>query len=104
MPDSEFCQRCNEDINIIEKMEHESTGTGYAKDAKHYQKLIQQPIEIMQILMKPERFIGFLQGNVMKYNLRCKGDDDKDMQKINQYSKWYDEAVAGKTINPREEE
>ena len=78
--------------------------SGSAKDATHYQLLQQQPIEIMQTLMTPEQFKGFLWGNVIKYSLRCGQKDEpvKEMQKVAQYATWYVEASEGKTINPKE--
>ena len=78
--------------------------SGSALDAKHYQILQQQPIEIMQTLMTPEQFIGFLWGNVIKYTLRCGSKDApvKEMEKAQQYARWYVEACEGKTIDPRE--
>lgn len=80
------------------------THKGSASDATHYQKLQQQPIEIMQTLMTPEQFKGFLWGNVIKYALRCglKDAPEKEMQKVRQYAEWYIEACEGKTIDPRE--
>ena len=61
-------------------------------------------IEIMQTLMTPEQFQGFLWGNVIKYALRCglKDAPEKDMEKAQQYAKWYVQACEGKTIDPRE--
>ena len=61
--------------------EHSS---GYASDAKHYQALSEQPIEIMQKLFSAEQLKGFLLGNVIKYSLRCglKDNPAKEMQKV----------------------
>ena len=77
---------------------------GTALSATHYQKLQQQPIEIMQALMTQEQFQGFLWGNVIKYALRCGSKDApvKEMEKAQQYAKWYVQACEGKTIDPRE--
>lgn len=38
------------------------TPTGYAADANHYQRLSEQPIEIMQKLFITEQLKGFLLG------------------------------------------
>ena len=78
--------------------------SGLSINATHYQKLQQQPIEIMQALMTPEQFSGFLWGNVIKYALRCGSKDApvKEMEKAQQYAKWYVQACEGKTIDPRE--
>lgn len=79
--------------------------SGYAKDAEHYQLLHMQPIEIMQKLLTPEEFRGFLHGNIIKYALRCGHKDDagKEMEKVVQYAKWYVETVRGNVIDPRAE-
>ena len=91
-----------EDLRDSIKRYYENNGT--ALSATHYQKLQQQPIEIMQSLMTPEQFQGFLWGNVIKYTLRLGSKDapEKEMQKAQQYAKWYVQACEGKTIDPRE--
>ena len=75
---------------------------GTATSATHYQLLTQQPIEIMQRLMTPEQFIGFLWGNCIKYALRLGHKDDAktDAGKLAQYSKWLMQAENGETIKP----
>lgn len=78
---------------------------GSARTATHYQVCRMQPIEIMQDVMRPEEFIGFLRGNVIKYALRMGHKDVKDEReagKIEQYAKWLRQALEGKTINPAE--
>ena len=79
---------------------------GSSLKAAHYQILDQQPIEIMQVLLTPEAFAGFLHGNVIKYALRCghKHDPIKDMRKAAQYAQWYCEAAEGRIIRPEREE
>jgi hypothetical protein len=64
--------------------------SGLSINATHYQKLQQQPIEIMQTLMTPEQFIGFLWGNCIKYALRLGHKDDtaSDAGKLAQYAQW----------------
>ena len=80
--------------------EHSS---GYASDAKHYQALTEQPIEIMQKLFSSEQLKGFLLGNVIKYSLRCglKDNPAKEMQKVAQYAAWYVDVAEGRNTNPR---
>lgn len=77
---------------------------GTAAGATHYQLGDKQPIEIMQEVMTTEEFFGYLRGNVIKYSLRMGHKDSKakDAQKAAQYSKWLAQALAGKTIDPRE--
>ena len=77
--------------------------SGYASDAKHYQALSEQPIEIMQKLFSAEQLKGFLLGNVIKYSLRCglKDNPAKEMQKVAQYAAWYVDVAEGRKIDPR---
>ena len=77
--------------------------TGDAKDAMHYQFARLQPIEVMQMFLSPERFIGMCQGTSMKYLMRMghKDDELKDARKARQYVTWMVEAMEGKTIDPR---
>ena len=62
-----------------------------------------QPIELMQMIMTPEEFKGFLKGNIIKYTMRCgkKDDPEKELTKIRRYKQWLDLAEAGEIINPR---
>lgn len=80
---------------------HRNGGT--AAEAKHYQVLPIQPIEIMQKLMSREQFLGFCHGNIIKYALRCGHKDDaaREMEKVRQYAEWYVQAAGGETIDPR---
>ena len=47
-----------------------------------------EAIDIMRLNMTKEEFRGFLIGNVIKYSHRNKGQELKDMQKIQVYSRW----------------
>lgn len=82
-----------------------TTESGYAVDAKHYQSEGQQPIEDMQQDLSKEGFLGFLQGNVLKYVRRCGKKDDpvRDMQKVIQYAEWWIKAYNGEVIDPRQQ-
>lgn len=62
-----------------------------------------QPIETMQANMSHDEFIGFLKGNIIKYVCRLGKKDDakKEAAKIRRYSEWLEQAVNGKTIDPR---
>lgn len=62
-----------------------------------------QPIETMQANMSRDEFIGFLKGNIIKYVCRLGKKDDakKEAAKIRRYSEWLEQAVNGKTIDPR---
>lgn len=71
----------------------------------HYSSKAVQPIEIMQMIMSKEEFIGFLKGNIIKYACRAgtkAGESfDKDITKAERYKLWLDQALEGKIINPR---
>lgn len=56
-------------------------------DGNHYKKMGIQPWELMESLLEPEEFIGFLKGNVMKYALRDgkKEGATKDAEKARHY-------------------
>lgn len=75
--------------------------TGTTEEAKHYMTS-KQPIELMQELMTPEQFQGFLWGNVIKYAMRLnmKGSTREDAGKCWQYAKWLCEAIEGSKIVP----
>ena len=78
--------------------------TGLPKDSTHYQHTLLQPLEIMQRIMAPEEFKGFLKGNILKYSIRGgnkQGEPaEKDLGKVETYSRWLRLAEQGKTINP----
>ncbi|MHC1762469.1 MAG: DUF3310 domain-containing protein [Negativicutes bacterium] len=79
--------------------------SGLAKDQDHYNVTGElQPIEVMQLFLPPEQFIGFLRGNTLKYSLRAgqKDEQKKEADKAVQYAIWWRQALDGKTINPRE--
>lgn len=81
---------------------------GTAATATHYQvdgaRL--QPVEILQDILTPEEFSGWLKGNMFKYFCRAgkkPGEPyEKDMAKCLQFNEWLKQAAAGKKINPRE--
>ena len=62
-----------------------------------------QPIELMQSVMSPEAFMGFLRGNLLKYASRLGKKDDvaKETTKILRYAEWLDKAAKGEKVNPR---
>ena len=49
----------------------------------HYQDMPTQPWDVMQAVLTPEEFEGFLKGNIIKYSMRagkkqgCTDDADK---------------------------
>ena len=51
-----------------------------------------EPIEVMQLVMTSDEFIGFLKGNIIKYTLRAghkQGEAaEKDIAKAKRYKQW----------------
>lgn len=68
-----------------------------------------EPIEVMQRVLNPEEFRGFLKGNIIKYSMRAgkkQGESaESDMRKAEQYAEWLQEILPWCTplINPRKE-
>lgn len=93
-----------EEIVPDSKKESHCVNTGLPKDSTHYQHTLLQPLEIMQRIMAPEEFKGFLKGNILKYSIRGgnkQGEPaEKDLGKVETYSRWLRLAEQGKTINP----
>ena len=45
----------------------------------HYKDMPMQPIEVMQAVLTPDEYRGFLKGNIIKYSMRAgrkEGTDD----------------------------
>ena len=57
----------------------------------HYTKGSMETIEKIELLLTEEEYIGFLKGNIIKYDDRMnhKGDAENDLRK----SKWYAERL-----------
>lgn len=51
-----------------------------------------EPIEVMQLIMSRDEFIGFLKGNIIKYTMRAghkQGETaEKDIAKAKRYKQW----------------
>ena len=44
-----------------------------------------QVLDVMKKTLTKSEYIGFLKGNILKYSMRTKGQDLKDLEKINNY-------------------
>lgn len=66
----------------------------------HYKTSVLEPILVMQKMFTHEEFVGFLKGNILKYRLRLGHKDDiqNEMDKIQRYEQWLEEAEQGKEI------
>ena len=64
---------------------------GTPEDAVHYHGAV-EPIELMQAILTPDEFKGFLKGNAIKYAFRAgrkAGESaEKDKTKFHVYSQW----------------
>lgn len=85
---------------VVEKTIEQSLQEEYFDE--HYHDKV-QPLEIMQEIMTPEEFRGFLFGNIIKYSCRCgkKDEPQKEFAKLRRYREWYDKATIGEHIDPR---
>lgn len=63
----------------------------------HYKDLDPQPWAVMQALLTPEEFRGFLKGNMIKYAMRQGKKDSPDAGKYWHYKKKLDEVTGGDT-------
>lgn len=85
----------------------DNTKGGNPYHDKHYAEMKVQPIDVMQKMLTPEEFSGFLKGNVIKYHMRAghkQGESIyKDIEKRDRYMAWLQKCLKGEHINPREE-
>lgn len=63
----------------------------------HYKDMDPQPWEVMQSLLTPEEFRGFLKGNMIKYAMRQGKKDSPDAGKYHHYKKKLAEQTGGDT-------
>tara|TARA_R110000803_G_scaffold17928_1_gene48177 strand:- start:377 stop:580 length:204 start_codon:yes stop_codon:yes gene_type:complete len=54
---------------------------------KHYELWKDfETLDVLKCCLTEDEYIGFLKGNILKYKLRSKGQDLKDIEKIKNYS------------------
>lgn len=75
---------------------------------EHYASMVGlEPIELMQIVLSYDEFIGFLKGNIIKYTLRAgkkQGEAaEKDAAKAKRYAEWLMKLGYKMPINPKED-
>lgn len=63
----------------------------------HYKDLDPQPWAVMQALLTPEEFRGFLKGNMIKYAMRQGKKDSPDAGKYWHYQRKLSEMTEGET-------
>lgn len=98
----------------------DANGTCHIKDGsapntkyydEHYASMAGlEPIELMQLVLSPAEFIGFLKGNIIKYSMRAgkkQGEAaEKDTAKAKRYAQWLRKVNPYDTqflINPKED-
>lgn len=72
--------------------ETRTTANDIQVGGQHYKTMPVQPWDVMESVLTPEEFIGFLKGNVIKYSMRAgrkEGSDDANkarhyMMKLNE--------------------
>ena len=52
---------------------------------QHYKEMGVQPWDVMQQVLSPEEFEGFLKGNIIKYSMRAGKKDSDDAGKAKHY-------------------
>ena len=63
----------------------------------HYKEMDPQPWEVMQSLLTPEEFRGFLKGHMIKYAMRQGKKDSPDAGKYWHYTRKLGELTGGET-------
>ena len=63
----------------------------------HYKEMDPQPWEVMQSLLTPEEFRGYLKGNMIKYAMRQGKKDSPDSGKYWHYKKKLGELTGDET-------
>lgn len=58
---------------------------------QHYKEMGMQPWHVMEAVLTPEEFQGFLKGNIIKYAMRQGKKDSDDAGKAQHYKKKLDE-------------
>ena len=65
--------------SIREYMEEVQEAAKQQVGGTHYTSLDVQPWDVMEVILTPEEFIGYLKGNIIKYSIRQgrkEGSDD----------------------------
>lgn len=85
----------------IKDIEDTKAIAGSPEEATHYHGAV-EPIELMQSILTPEEFKGFLKGNAIKYAFRAgrkAGESaEKDKTKFLVYSQWLHNCQHGGKI------
>jgi hypothetical protein len=59
----------------------------YQIDGRHYKDMEMQPWAVMEAVLTPEEFVGFLKGNIIKYAMRSgRKEGSHDSEKARHYA------------------
>lgn len=95
--------------NMLEPYNPNHTTSNQAKHYdEHYASMVGlEPIELMQLVLSYDEFIGFLKGNIIKYTMRAgkkQGEAaEKDAAKAKRYTEWLVKLGYKMPINPKED-
>ncbi len=97
---SEVCTVCRITLDQDANACH-NCGTVVVKTAdttqaggSHYKDMAVQPWHLMEALLTPEEFIGYLRGNMIKYAMRQGRKDSPDAEKYHHYKQKLAEVKA----------
>lgn len=80
-----------------------SSPSSYQVGGSHYKDLKIEPWEAMKAWLTPEEYVGFLRGNIIKYQARANsGKEDKtlQLQKAKHYADELEVFLAELTLDP----
>lgn len=72
-------------MKIMDIMENDQKADDIQVGGTHYKDMAVQPWEVMESLLTPEEFRGFLKGNIIKYAMRQGRKDSDDAGKLKHY-------------------
>lgn len=82
-----YCPQC--DLDDANKPADTTQAGG-----SHYKNMAVQPWHLMEALLTPEEFIGYLRGNMIKYAMRQGRKDSPDAEKYHHYKQKLAEVKA----------
>lgn len=84
-------------MRIYETMERDQKADDLQVGGSHYKDMPVQPWVVMEALLTPEEFIGFLKGNIIKYSMRQGKKDSDDAGKLKHYIMKLEEVLGTET-------
>lgn len=83
--------KCDRDLPVCD------TNKVKNKNVSHYKLWDDfQVIDLMKIILTKDEYIGYLKGNLLKYKLRDKGQDEADLIKAKDYQRELNEMLKVK--------